>query len=753
MSTPTQNKAAGSALDVLAQLQPTHLRKAGSSEVRNRAAAQVQITVEQILQEALDQQGQAEVRKPTDVFADKAEVEMYMAEKRSKFEEYIGFRRKRASNYIRYAAWEESVGEFERARSIFERGVAANYRDATLWTKYADMEMRAGHINSARNVLVRAVTHLPRHDAFWFKFAAMEEMVGNIAGARTVYAKWMEWNPGKQAWHTYINFEKRYEEWDRVRAIYADYVIRLEAARDHAGAATAWLKAARFEETLGEVARARDVYERAMAALEASGALGDAAVARKLFVAFAKFEERVKEYERARVIYKYALDTVPASAAGGLEDAFLAFEKRHGTKGGIESVLITQQREAYDAALAEDPTDYDLWFEYVRVEEGHGDPAAVREVYERAIGAKPDELLKTRPQGLTLAQTNVLESYGYLFINYALYEELTAGDVARAGVIYELALGLFKPGLALVERLYMLAAGVYVRAKDLGRARKILGHGIGAAPSHALFDYYIQLEYDLLNFDAARSLYNKYLEFEPEAVEAWIKYASFEASLLEPERARGLYELAIEQPLLDMPEVLWKAYIDFEIAEDEQAKAIQLFERLLTRTKHVKVFVTYAKYLASLGAISDARAVYTRAVDHTRVHNLPDQRLTALKAWHALELEHGSQAEAKAVTDQMPQRVKKRRMVRDAEGNELGWEEYYDYIWADTVDRSQANLKFLEKARQWAMQNAAQAQSQHASPAAGGGAAVGGVAGGGAAAGGAPGVAEPAPSAPLGPSA
>jgi crooked neck len=26
---------------------------------------------------------------------------------------------------------------------------------------------------------------------------------------------------------------------------------------------------------------------------------------------------------------------------------------------------------------------------------------------------------------------------------------------------------------------------------------------------------------------------------------------------------------AINQPVLDMPEVLWKAYIDFEIAEEE----------------------------------------------------------------------------------------------------------------------------------------------------------------------------------------
>ena len=37
--------------------------------------------------------------------------------------------------------------------------------------------------------------------------------------------------------------------------------------------------------------------------------------------------------------------------------------------------------------------------------------------------------------------------------------------------------------------------------------------------------------------------------------------------LAEAGRARGLYELAIQQPVLDMPEAVWKAYIDFEISQ------------------------------------------------------------------------------------------------------------------------------------------------------------------------------------------
>lgn len=38
-----------------------------------------------------------------------------------------------------------------------------------------------------------------------------------------------------------------------------------------------------------------------------------------------------------------------------------------------------------------------------------------------------------------------------------------------------------------------------------------------------------------------------------------------------------------------MPEVVWKAYIDFEISQEEPEKVRQLYERLLEKSMHVKV--------------------------------------------------------------------------------------------------------------------------------------------------------------------
>ncbi len=51
---------------------------------------------------------------------------------------------------------------------------------------------------------------------------------------------------------------------------------------------------------------------------------------------FAEFEEKVGELDRARAIYKYALDHIPKGQADAAYRRFVAFEKQHGNREGIE---------------------------------------------------------------------------------------------------------------------------------------------------------------------------------------------------------------------------------------------------------------------------------------------------------------------------------------------------------------------------------------------------------------------------------
>lgn len=136
-------------------------------------------------------------------------------------------------------------------------------------------------------------------------------------------------------------------------------------------------------------------------------------------------------------------------------------------------------------------------------------------------------------------------------------------------------------------------ANFLIRRNDLPKARKMLGAAIGMAPKPKLFQGYIQLELSLREFDRARKLYERFLCWNPSNCTAWIKYGQVERLLGDFDRARGILEIAVLQETLDMPEVLWKAYIDFEIGEREWDRARNLYERLLERTEHVKVLYSF----------------------------------------------------------------------------------------------------------------------------------------------------------------
>jgi crooked neck len=386
--------------------------------------------------------------------------------------------------------WEELQGDLARARSVWERALDVNYRATALWLRYAEMEMKAKAINHARNVWDRAVSLLPRVDQLWYKYIHMEEALGCIGAARQLFERWMAWEPDHQGWAAYIKLELRHGETARARAIYERYTQCHPTVK-------AWLRYAKFEAGVAfERPRARAVYERAVTTLEGEPGI------ELLLVKFAQFEEFCKEFERSRTIYRYALDHLPKAAAQGVFSAYTAFEKQHGDRAGIEAVVLGTRRLAYEAAVSAEPSAYDAWFDYARLEEEAGDVPRAREVYERAVAAVPP-----------VAEKRAWRRYIYLWIKYALFEELTAGDAARAREVYRAALRLVPHGAFSFSKLWVLAAQAEVRALDLGAARRLLGTALGLAPKPKLFAFYIDLELQLGAVERCRTLYQKFLEW------------------------------------------------------------------------------------------------------------------------------------------------------------------------------------------------------------------------------------------------
>ncbi|KAM3603633.1 uncharacterized protein V6R79_026280 [Siganus canaliculatus] len=652
------------------------------AKVKNKAPAEVQITAEQLLREAKERELELLPPPPKQKITDQEELNDYKLRKRKSFEDNIRKNRTVISNWIKYAQWEESLKEIQRARSIYERALDVDHRNITLWLKYAEMEMKSRQVNHARNIWDRAITILPRVNQFWYKYTYMEEMLGNVAGCRQAFERWMEWEPEEQAWHSYINFELRYKEVDKGRSIYERFVMVHPEVKN-------WIKYARFEEKHGYIAHSRKVFERAVEFF------GEEYVDENLFVAFAKFEETQKEFERVRVIYKYALDRIPKHQAQELFKYYTMFEKKFGDRRGIEDVIVSKRRFQYEEEVKANPHNYDAWFDYLRLVENDADADTVREVYERAIANMPP-----------IQEKRHWKRYIYLWINYALYEELEVKDPERTRQVYQACLDLIPHKKFTFAKIWLLFAQFEIRQKSLQAARKIMGTAIGKCPKNKLLKGYIELELQLREFDRCRKLYEKYLEFSPENCTTWIKFAELETILGDTDRARAIFELAIGQPRLDMPEVLWKSYIDFEIEQEEFGNTRNLYKRLLQRTQHVKVWISYAKFELSVDGgdrLQKCRQIFEEANKSLRNCEEKEERLMLLESWRDFEREFGSDDTQERVRKLLPEKVKKRRKLTAEDGSDAGWEEYYDYIFPEDA-ANQPNLKLLAMAKMWKRQ-------------------------------------------------
>lgn len=664
----------------------------GPPRVKNKAAAPIQISAEQLLREAVDRQ-EVSLQTPTQRFADLEELHEYQGRKRKEFEDYVRRNRISLHNWTQYAAWELEQKEFARARSIFERALDVHPNSVQLWIRYIESEMKSRNINHARNLLDRAVARLPRVDKLWYKYVYMEEMLGNIPGTRQVFDRWMQWRPDEAAWSAYIKLEKRYGEYERAREIFRTFTMIHPEPRN-------WIKWAKFEEEFGTSDLVREVFG------DAVETLGDDFVDEKLFIAYARFEAKLKEYERARAIYKYALDRLPRSKSMILHKAYTTFEKQFGDTDGVEDVVLSKRRRYYEEQVRENPKNYDAWFDYAGLEESSRDADRVRDVYERAVAQVPPTQEKRH-----------WRRYIYLWIFYAIWEEVEGQNIERTRQIYTTCLGLIPHKRFTFAKIWLAAALFEIRQGELPAARKLLGRGIGMCPKDKLFNGYIDLERKLFEFVRCRTLYEKHIEYNPANCQTWIKFAELERGLDDLDRTRAIFELAVQQPQLDMPELLWKAYIDFEEEEGEYERTRELYERLLEKTDHVKVWISYAHFEINIPeddeeeaeeaeeqpvseeAKARARSVFERAYKGMREKDLKEERVSLLNAWLSFERTHGAEEDIEAVQKQMPRKTKRRRKLEDDT-----WEEYIDYVFPADDQQAKNLSNVLAMAQKWKQQ-------------------------------------------------
>ncbi|KAF8882457.1 hypothetical protein BD779DRAFT_1612457 [Infundibulicybe gibba] len=577
----------------------------------------------------------------------------YQGRKRKEFEERIRRTRGSIKEWLQYANWEAGQNDFARSRSIFERALDVDPRSVQLWLSYTEMELKSRNVQHARNLFDRAVTLLPRVDQLWYKY---------------VFERWMKWEPDDKAWQAYIKLEERYNELDRASAIYERWIgVRPEPR--------VWVKWGKFEEDRGNLDKAREVFQTAL------GFYGD--------------EEELVEKAQA-----FALARIPRSKSASLYASYTKFEKQHGTRNTLESTVLGKRRIQYEEELAHDGRNYDVWFDYTRLEEGawrdlrdegstdeelEAASGRVRDVYERAISQVP-------PGG----EKRHWRRYIFLWLDYALFEEIetkVSTGYNRARQIYETAIKLVPHKQFTFAKLWLMFAKFEIRRIELTKARKIMGAAIGMCPKEALFKGYIDLEVES---------HTPGLRTNP----------------------RHIRTGRFPSPL-SMPELLWKAYIDFEFEEGERERARALYERLIALSGHVKVWIAFASFEAepipipraqreeeeadegededeevktTPGDPSLARQVFERGYKDMKNKGMKSERVALLEVWKTFEENNGTSEDVVKVQGMMPI-VSKRRHVDQETGQTV---EDWDLVFADDEQESNpTSFKFLQMAHAW----------------------------------------------------
>lgn len=125
--------------------------------MKNKTPAEIQITAEQLLREAKERDleivppvsypsftinlqldishNNFSFQPPKQKISDPDELADYQYKKRKAFEDALRRNRNVITNWIKYAQWEESQKEIQRARSVFERALDVDHRNITLWLK------------------------------------------------------------------------------------------------------------------------------------------------------------------------------------------------------------------------------------------------------------------------------------------------------------------------------------------------------------------------------------------------------------------------------------------------------------------------------------------------------------------------------------------------------------------------------------------------------------------------------------------
>ncbi|BFU19005.1 crooked neck protein putative [Entamoeba histolytica] len=459
--------------------------------IKNREFAEIQITAEQLIREARDNQTPSYTR-PKMTIHDEEELQAYRLTKRKEFEQGVTKERQNPKRWTRYAFWEEEQGEYVRARSIFERALEQDYTIADTWMKYVDFELRNNQVNKARNILERATSLLPMVYKLWFKYVRLEETVENFDHCKEVFEKWMTFKPGEYPWLAYIKFEIRIGEIKVAKELFEQANQQLHCEEIY----KEWVE---FEKRFGTVESTRELFNKMAKDIEVCQ--------NSYYQMFAEFELSQGEIERARQIYLFGIDHSKEENKRILLNNYVKFEKINGEMKDVDNAIWKKRRFEYEQKIQENPFDYDTWYDYIQMEMNEiQSEETTTMLYERIISQTPQEITKEK-------WTRYIE----FWVLYARYEEKLQH--------YENAFDIFSRTIKIIPHKYFTFKKVWRayanyarRRKNIPLVRKIYGAAIGWCHKDDIFKDYIEFETENGEQERIHKIQAKWNEFKPKEI-------------------------------------------------------------------------------------------------------------------------------------------------------------------------------------------------------------------------------------------
>eukprot|EP01061_Rhynchopus_euleeides_P016507 TRINITY_DN27825_c0_g1_i1.p1 TRINITY_DN27825_c0_g1~~TRINITY_DN27825_c0_g1_i1.p1 ORF type:complete len:664 (+),score=248.53 TRINITY_DN27825_c0_g1_i1:99-2090(+) len=237
--------------------------------------------------------------------------------------------------WLMYAQYEElDMKDAARARQVYHQARQVvpheHFSFSKLWIACAEFEIRCGSLDAARALMGEGLGRNPTSKMYrWY--IALEHQLGNIERVRALYTSWLRKKPEQGAvWVKFAELELAAHEPERARELFQQATSQdvLEEPE------LVWKRFIASEVRQKSFDTARSLYRQ----------LADKTKHVQVFLSWADMEfNEVGNAENARGVYEEADNILSVDPAWQQEwhvllEAWLAFEKQHGTPSTISKV-------------------------------------------------------------------------------------------------------------------------------------------------------------------------------------------------------------------------------------------------------------------------------------------------------------------------------------------------------------------------------------------------------------------------------